>query len=363
MKDRVPYVDLAAQNQALEEELLEAVRGVLRHGHYILGPEVSAFEQQVADFLDVPHVIGVNSGTDALVLALRALDIGPGDEVITVAHTYFATASAILLVGATPVFIDIDEETMLMDPELIEPAITPNTRAVIPVHLNGYPCDMTPIAQVCQEHGLALIEDTAQALGASYKGRMAGTFGVGCFSLHPLKVLGALGDAGMIAVSDDALAAKLRQLRTIGHRDRDHVIWVSGNSRLDTLHAAMLSVKFKHLPRYIQARRNHADAYTTGLPDTLTLPPRHEDRQGIHCPFVVRHEARDELLKQLVAAGVDAKVHYPIPTHRQEAFAHLPPRSLPVTDRVVSSILSLPSSPELSEDGRARVIETFSNLL
>lgn len=361
----VPYVDLAAQNRAQEDELLEAVRQVLRHGHYILGPEVEAFERRIAARLGVAHAVGVGSGTDALVLALRAHHIGPGDEVIVPSHTYFATATAVALQGARPVFVDIDPETMLLDPAQVAEAIGPRTRAIIPVHLNGAPCDMDALCELCQAHDVALIEDAAQALGARWRGEHVGTFGTGCFSLHPLKILGALGDAGVVVTDDAELAARLRQLRTIGHVDRDHVRWVSGNARLDTLHAAMLLVKLDRLDEALAARRAHAAAYAQELPEELVRPAALADprAESIFCPFVIRHPRRDALQEALAARGVDAKIHYPLSTHRQEAFSHLPPAHLPITDRVVSEILSLPSSAELTIAQRDRVIEACHEAL
>jgi dTDP-4-amino-4,6-dideoxygalactose transaminase len=234
----IPYVDLPAQHAAIEGEILEAVRRVLRHGWFILGPEVQALEEALAERVGVRHAVGVGNGTDALVLALRAHGVGPGHEVITVSHSFFATASAIELVGAVPVFVDIHPDTLLMDPDLLEAARTPRTRAVIPVHLMGHPCDMDAIGAFCQAHGLALIEDAAQAIDARWRGRAVGSFGTGCFSLHPLKNFAACGDAGFVTTDDDDLAAFLRQARNIGICDRDHCDFVSSNSRLDALHAA-----------------------------------------------------------------------------------------------------------------------------
>lgn len=355
-------VDLARQHEPWLDEILEAVRAVLEHGHFILGPEVAALEEQLATFLGVAHVVGVSSGTAALRLALRAHRIGAGDEVLTVSHSYFATATAICLEGATPVFVDVDDATMLLDPSALEAQRTPRTRAVLPVHLNGEPCDMAPIEAFCRRHDLLLIEDCAQAIGASYRGRRVGSFGTGCFSLHPIKALGACGDGGFIATSDDALAAELRQLRTLGHVDRDHVKWISGNDRLDTLQAAIVLVKMRHLDELLGRRRAIAARYREALPPELIAMPRRDDREGVYAQFVIRSAARDALVEGLQARGVDTKIHYPIPIHRQEAFREVPHGPLPVTDRVTKEIVSLPISFELSDDEVEAVIAAVTEV-
>lgn len=357
-RERIAYVDLARQNAPLAAELLAAVSRVLAHGRFILGPEVAELEARLSERLGVQHVVGVANGTDALVLALRALGIGPGDEVITVSHSFVATALAVRLAGATPVFVDVDDRTMLLDPSLLATALTPRTRAVMPVHLNGLPCAMDPIARFCRDHELHLVEDCAQALGARHAGRPVGTWGVGCFSLHPLKPLAACGDAGFVATGDDALAERLRRLRNLGLVDRDHCELVGTNSRLDTLQAALLLVKEPHLDAWIEARRERAGRYRRALAGRLTLPP--EEAAGdvaTHSAFVVRHPSRDRLREALAERGVDARAHYPLAIHQQPAFADLPAAELPVTERVVASILSLPISPELGLDEQDRVIE------
>ncbi|MFH1465754.1 MAG: DegT/DnrJ/EryC1/StrS family aminotransferase [Pseudomonadota bacterium] len=353
----IPPVDLPAQHAPLEEEILTAVRRVLRHGQFILGPEVRRLEAALEEILGVRHVIGVGNGTDALVLALRAHGVGPGDEVITVSHSFFATTSAITLVGAAPVYVDVDPATMLMDPALLPAARTPRTRAVLPVHLNGHPCDMGRIAAFCQEHGLALVEDCAQALGARWGGRCVGAFGTGCFSLHPLKILGACGDGGAVATDDDALAGWLRRARDLGKLDRDRCGEVSGNSRLDALQAAILGVKLPRLEGWIERRRAHAAAYRAALGGCVEPPPEDPpDGRAVYTFFVVRHPARDRLIGALADRGVDARVHYPIPIHRQPAFSAWPAGPLPHTERTVGEILSLPVTPELSDADRERVI-------
>ncbi len=356
---RIPYINLPLQHRDLEPELLDAVRRVLRHGQFILGPEVSELESRLASFMDVGHVIGVNSGTDALVLAMRAHGIGAGDEVVTVSHSFVANASAICMAGAVPVFADIDPETMLMDPACLQELLTPRTMAVLPVHLNGYPCDMKRITAFCEQHELILIEDCAQAIGALCAGRHVGTFGTGCFSLHPLKILSACGDAGFIATSDRALADSLRRLRNIGLRDRDHCDHISGNTRLDTLQAALLLVKMRYMERWISAREAHADAYRQALRGKVTLPPEHGPHRPVYSAFAIRHPRRDALVEKLQARGVDAKVHYPLAIHQQKAFAQFHEGSLPVTESTVNQIISLPVTPELSVEGREHVIASL----
>lgn len=357
----VPYVDLAAQAAPLREALLAAAGRVFAHGKYILGPEVEELEGRLAAKLGVRHVVGVNSGTDALLLGLRLCGIGSGDEVLTVSHSFFATATAVRLLGARPVFVDVDPETMLLDPDRLDGATTPRTRAVMPVHLNGYPCDMDRIAEFCERRGLALIEDCAQSFGARFAGRATGAFGIGCFSLHPLKVLSACGDAGFVTVDSDAAAERLRHLRNIGLRDRDHCSEVSGNSRLDTLQAALLLVKLDQFDSWVAARRAHVEAYRTALTGRFTLPPEEDERhEAIWSAFVIRHPERDRLREALAVAGIECKVHYPIPIHRQEAFADLAPfPPLPQTDRVVATMLSLPVTPELSAADRSRVVDAL----
>ena len=356
---KVPYVDLVAQNAAVRDELLDAVGRVLDHGQLILGREVAAFEEELAAYLGVPHVVGVSNGTDALVLALRLAGVGPGDEVLTVSHSFVATASSIALVGATPVFVDIEESSMLMDPDRLAPSRTPRTRAVMPVHLNGSLCDMDAILEFCRAQGLALIEDAAQAIGArTVSGAAAGSFGIGAFSLHPLKILGATGDAGFVAVRDEAAADRLRRTRNLGLRDRDHCMEAAPNHRLDAIHAAMLRVKLRRLDEALAARQDHAVAYRQAFAGRLTLPPA-----GTYSAFVVRHPQRDAVLEAIRRRGVDAKVHYPLAIHQQPAFLGTERAPLPVTERVVTEMLSLPVSAELSAEDRSFVISTVLDAL
>ena len=290
---------------------------------------------------------------------MRALGIGPGDEVITVAHSYVATATSIMLAGATPVFVDIDPRTALMDPSLLPEKLSPRTRAVMPVHLGGVPCALDAIGRFCEEHGLHLIEDCAQAIGATYRGQSVGSFGTGCFSLHPLKSLAACGDGGFITTQDEACAELLRKLRSLGHRDRDHVDVASDNARLDALQAAILRVKLPCLNDWVAARRRHGAAYQTALKPHFELTGVTKGCKPAFTTFVIRHESRDALIAHLSERGFDAKVHYPVPIHHQRALASFPPVSLPRTEALVQRIVSLPVSPELDPADRDRLIDTL----
>lgn len=359
---RVPYVDLPAQHAPLEEELLEAVRGVLRHGGFILGPEVAELEERLAERLGVPFVVGVASGTDALTLAMRVRCVGPGDEVLLPSHSFLASAHAVRLVGAEPVFVDIEPERMLLDPERLEEVLTPRTRAVMPVHLGGHPCDMDAIGAFARDHGLDVFEDCAQAIGTRWRGRSVGDFGMGCFSLHPLKTLSAPGDAGFITAHDEDEVERLKLTRNFGLLDRDHTAFVSDHSRLDTVHAAMLLVKLRHLDRWLEARRAHAAAYTAALGDAYRLIPVPDEAEPSWSTYVVRHPERDRVLGTLRERGFDVKVHYPVPIHLQEPYADSGPWDLPETERGVAEMMSLPVTPELSPGDRDALVDALLEL-
>ena len=355
----IPYVDLAAQHSPLKADLLAAVERVLDHGRFILGPEVAEFERCVAERLGVGATVGVASGTDALTLALREVGVGAGDEVLTVSHTFAATATAIRAVGAVPVFVDVDDETMLLDPEALAVGLTGRTRAVLPVHLGGFACDMTRISAFCEENGLALVEDCAQSIGARHRDRSVGSFGVGAFSLHPLKILSAAGDGGFVSLAADSEA--LRRRRNLGLARRGWVTELAPNSRLDTLQAAILLVKLRHLDAWIEARRAHAAAYREALAGLLRLPPEEGEDFAVYSTFVVRHPRRDALARALRRRGVDCLVHYPFGVHEMPAFADAPRGELAVTERVVGEILSLPVTPELSVQDRGLVIDAVGD--
>jgi dTDP-4-amino-4,6-dideoxygalactose transaminase len=350
---KVPYVDLAAQHAPIKSELLAAVSKVLDHGQFILGDEVSEFERRFAELSGVPYAVGVNSGTDALILALKALGIGAGDEVITVPNSFVASAGCIALLGATPVFVDVGEDYN-MDPDLLESAITPKTKAVLPVHLTGRPANMDPIMEVSNRHGLPVIEDAAQAVAAEYKGQRVGSIGtIGCFSLHPLKTLNACGDGGVLTTKDAGLYEDFKILRNIGLRTRDDFSVWSGNSRLDTMQAAILLVKLDHFDQWTESRRENALAYQKlleGIPQVkspVDMPYEH----SVYHTFVIQAERRDSLKAHLGEHGIGSSIHYPVPIHLQTGASSLGYQkgSFPVTEKQAESILSLPVYPELKQ--------------
>jgi dTDP-4-amino-4,6-dideoxygalactose transaminase len=348
---QIPILDLKPQIEALWPDLQAAFERVMKSGHFIVGPEVRAFEEEAATYLGVKHAIGLNSGTDALYIALRALGIGPGDEVITTPFTFFATAEAISHVGATPVFVDIEEASFNINADLIEPAITPRTKAIIPVHLFGRPCDMDRIQAIAAKHGVKVVEDCAQSFGATWKGRQTGSMGVfGCYSFFPTKNLSAFGDGGMLATNDDDLAATARMLRVHGSRKKYFNETVGYNSRLDELHAAMLRVKLPRIDTWNEGRIRVADRYRTllgGIKGLVTpeVVPGHVFHQYT---IRVQGQDRDTLQARLAEQGIGTMVYYPIPCHRlklyQESHATA---SCPVAETASQQVLSLPVWPEL----------------
>lgn len=349
----IPFVDLKAEYEALRAELDTAVSRVLASGWYILGKEVSTFEAEFAAYIGVPHAVGVASGTDAVLLGLRALGVGPGDEVITVAHTAVATAAAVELAGATPVFVDIDPHTYTIDPTRIAAAITPRTRAIIPVHLYGHPADLDPILAIAQTHDLLVLEDCAQAHGTRYRGQIVGSFGdAAAFSFYPTKNLGALGDGGAVVTRHASVAAQLHSLRQYGWKQRYISDEAGYNSRLDELQAAMLRVKLAHLHTMNDARRHHAAQYTATLADLpLTRPLERPFAHHVYHLYVIQTEQRDLLQAYLREQGIGTAVQYPMPVHRQPAYHRLGygPGSLPVTEAAAEHILSLPMYPTMPE--------------
>ena len=359
----VPFNDLKPVQATLAGELEAAVRRVLRSGWYVLGPELEAFEAEFAAYHGVPHAVGVANGTDAVELALRALGIGAGDEVITVSHTAVATVCAVERAGAVPVLVDVDEATFTIDPRAIEAAITTRTRAIVPVHLYGHPADMDAVPAIARRHGLAVVEDCAQAHGARWRGQLVGTLGdLGAFSFYPTKNLGALGDAGAVIARDPQLAARLRRLRNYGQRERYEHVEAGQNSRLDELQAALLRVKLARLDEHNAERRRLAGLYTRGLTAVRTPIARAEAGHAFHL-YVVRHRERDRLRAHLAAAGVHTLVHYPAPVHWQPAYAHLRERAgaLAVTERLAAEIVSLPLFVGLADAQLDRVIETVES--
>jgi len=366
---KVPAADLQAQFAAIEGEIREAIDRVLESQHFILGPEVAALEQALCERLGCRHALGVSSGTDALLLALMALEIGPGDEVITTPYTFFATAGVVHRLGARPVFVDIDPASFNLDPGGVEAALTERTRALLPVHLFGRCAELAPLLALAEGHGVPLVEDAAQSIGAVYRGRAAGTLGrIGCFSFFPAKNLGAYGDAGMVVTDDDGLAERMRVLRTHGAQPKYHHHVVGGNFRMDALQGAVLRAKLGHLDRWTEARRAHARGYqarfeAAGLvgPDRpiRALPSLDALEDQVFNQYVIRTRDRDALREHLAGAGVASAVYYPIPLHRQACFKELgiAPGSLPHAERAARETLALPIHPELSAAQMDHVVD------
>jgi dTDP-4-amino-4,6-dideoxygalactose transaminase len=357
----IPVYDPLPEVEALWEELQAAALRVLRSGRYILGPEVEAFEEEVAQYLGVKHAIGVNSGTDALVIALRALGVGPGDEVITTPFTFFATAEAISLVGATPVFVDIDPRTFNINPDLIPSAITPRTKAILPVHLYGLPAEMDPILEIARSHGLKVLEDCAQAFGATYKGRRVGTLGdAGAFSFFPTKNLGGFGDGGLIVTNSDEVAERARMLRAHGSRRKYYNEAIGYNSRLDTLQAALLRVKLPRVDAWNEARRQVASRYNELLAGLLGLVLPEVSEGHVFHQYTVRvlGGKRDEVQRALEAQGIGTMVYYPVPLHRLPVYTHMG-LSLPEAERAAQEVLSLPMGPALDLERQVWVTQAL----
>jgi dTDP-4-amino-4,6-dideoxygalactose transaminase len=358
----VPFVDFRAHVAALRGELDEAIARVLDSGWFILGPEGTAFESELARALGARNAVAVGNGTDALALALRALDVGQGDEVITSGVSAAFTGLAVLQAGARPVFVDVEPRTLNLDPERLAGAITPRTKAIVPVHLYGHPADMAPILALARERGIAVLEDACQAHGALYEGRPVGTLagarGLGALSFYPTKNLGGLGDGGAVLVNDPGLAERLRQLRNGGQRDRYRHEVAGVNSRLDELQAALLRVGLRHLSAWTERRRALAAFYGRALEGLgVELPREQPYARAVFHLFVVRHPRRDALAAALRSRGVGTLIHYPIPLHLQPAFASLggKPGDLPVAEKATAEILSLPLYPELTDE-QARVV-------
>ena len=364
---RIPILDLHPQVESLWDELGAAFQRVLRSGHFILGPEEQAFEKECADYFGVGHTIGLNSGTDALLIALRALGVGPGDEVITTPFTFFATAEAISHLGATPVFVDIEEASFNLDPELLESAITPRTRVILPVHLFGRPCAMDQIQAIADRHGLKVVEDCAQSFGATWNGRVTGGLGVlGCFSFFPTKNLNAFGDGGMLATNDPDLAASARMLRAHGSRKKYFNETVGYNSRLDELQAAMLRVKLPHINTWCQKRREVALRYNALFAaDARIVTPEGVDGHVFH-QYTVRLPGTDRNAVQarLAEDGIGTMVYYPVPVHRLKIYLESHANThCPVAERVAGEVLSLPIWPELDQSIQEEVAHKLMGAL
>jgi len=351
---KIPLVDLKAQYQPLKDEILEGIARSLEGMYLFLGENVQSLEREFAQFCSAKHGIGVSDGTAALHIILRAMDIGPGDEVITVSNTFIATAEAIILAGATPVFVDIDPETYLMDVAQVEASITPRTRAILPVHLYGQTVDMDPLLEIAQHHGLRVIEDACQAHGAEYKGRRAGSLGdAAAFSFYFSKNLGAYGEGGFITTNDDEIARRARMIRDHGSERKYYHDLMGFNARLDELQAVALRAKLPHLEDWTEKRRETAQKFNQQLQNTfISTPVESPGNRHVYHLYVIRTPQRDELLDHLHEKGVGAGIHYPVPIHLQKSMRHLgySPGSLPVTEQVVAEIISLPIYAELTAE-------------
>ncbi|MEP6743245.1 MAG: DegT/DnrJ/EryC1/StrS family aminotransferase [bacterium] len=365
----VPLLDLRGQHVLLRPQLVEAVARVIDTQRFVLGPEVEELEKEVADYCTTAFAVGCASGSDALLLALMALDLKPGDEVITSPFTFFATGSAITRPGGQPKFVDIDPSTYNIDPSQVETAITPRTRAIVPVHLYGQCAQMDPILEIASGRGLPVIEDAAQAIGGEDKGRRAGSMGqIGCFSFYPTKNLGGVGDGGMLVTGDSQLAARLRRLRVHGGTTEYHHDEVGINSRLDAVQAAVLRVKLQYLDEWSEARRSKAEVYNrlfreTPLGYELIPPFIRPDTRHIFHQYVVRvPKYRDEMMKHLSQHGIGSKVYYPVPLHLQKCFEYLGNRvgQFPEAERAAEETLALPCFPELTEEQQRFVVEVLA---
>ena len=360
----VPMVDLKKQFNDIKEEVFEIITEILESSQYILGPRVRELENTIAEYHGVKEAIGVASGTDALHLAVEALGIGDGDEVITSPFTFFATAEAVLYTGATPVFVDIEPETMNIDAAKIEGAITERTKAILPVHIFGHPADMDRIAAIAKKHDLKIIEDCAQSFGASLRGKRTGSFGdAGCFSFYPSKNLGGFGDGGMVLLNDHAVAEDVRMLRNHGSRGAYRHESVGFNSRLDEIQAGVLLVKMKRIDAYNDKRRRNAALYTELLCGSVRCPVERPDNVHVYHQYTVRTDRRDEIQKHLRENDISSVVYYPIPLHLQEAIGFLGYKKgdFPVAEETSERVLSLPMYPELEEASIRRIADIVNN--
>jgi dTDP-4-amino-4,6-dideoxygalactose transaminase len=361
---KIPLLDLVAQHRAIRDEVMAAVTRVFEHQHFIMGAEVEEFENAFADYYRVKHAIGCASGSDAVYLSLMAIGIQPGDEVITTPFTFFATTSAITRLGARPIYLDISRDDFNLNVELLEAAITPRTKAILPVHLYGQCVRMDAITEVARKFGIPVMEDAAQAIGAEYRGRRAGNMGdAGCFSFFPSKNLGGAGDGGLITTNDDALAAKLRLLRMHGMDPKYYHKVVGINSRLDALQAAVLGVKLKYVDRWNEARRRTAARYDrlfaeAGI-EEVSPPIECAERRHIYHQYTIRCARRDELKNYLQHQGIGTEIYYPVPLHLQECFQFLGYRAgdLPETEKAAQECLSLPVYPELTAEQQTYIVE------
>jgi dTDP-4-amino-4,6-dideoxygalactose transaminase len=355
----VPFLDIVAQYKTVQAEVEKAILDVARSGKYVLGEHVAALEKTLAQYVGVPHAVGCASGTDALILALRSVGVGPGDEVITTAYSFFATASAIALVGATPVFVDVDPRTYNIDARGVERKLNVRTRAIIPVHLYGQPAEMEPLAALSKEWGVRIIEDACQSIGAEYRGRRAGSLGdVGCVSFYPTKNLSGMGDGGMLFARDERIVESLKTLREHGAKPRYHHKVVGYNSRLDEIQAAVLLVKAKLLEEWIEKRRANAKLYNEFfLGSTVGAPYDLPYVRHVYNQYVVRVQNRDKLMEHLRSKGIGSAIYYPVPLHLQECFGALGYKKgdMPESEKAAEETLALPVYPELAQEQIAEV--------
>ncbi len=362
----IPFLDLKAQYASIRDDVREAVDRVMESGWYVLGPEVASFEEEFAAYCGTKYAVGVNSGTSALHLALLAAGVGPGDEVITVSHTFVATVAAVIYTGAKPVLVDISPVSQTMDPECAEKAVTSKTRVLLPVHLHGLPADMDPLREIAQRHNLVLIEDAAQAHGATYKNRCAGSLGdMGCFSFYPGKNLGACGEGGMVVTHNPQFAEALRLLRDWGAKRKYHHEFAGYNYRMEALQGAILKVKLRHLEKWTEQRRRLADRYNALLfqVDQVACPVEPEYARHVYHVYGIRTSERDALQQHLLNQGIQTGIHYPIPVHLQPAYADKVciAASLETTVQATRELLSLPMYPELHEDQVREVVRSISD--
>ncbi|HKE87821.1 MAG TPA: DegT/DnrJ/EryC1/StrS family aminotransferase [Vicinamibacterales bacterium] len=362
---KVPLLDLQPQYAAIRADVLAAIERVCDSQHFIMGQEVERFEAEIAEMIGVAHAVGVSSGTDALLVALMSLGIGPGDEVITPTFSFFATAGSVARLGATPVFVDVRPDTLMMDAEAVAAALTTRTKAIVPVHLFGLSADMDPIVALASSRGVPVVEDAAQALGATYRGRQAGTIGtLGCFSFFPSKHLGAFGDAGLVTTNDAGLAARVRRLRNHGMEPKYYHHEIGGNFRLDALQAAVLRVKLPHMPAWNAQRRANAARYGELFSQMrqVNVPVEPSDRVHTYHQYVVRVRERDRVRAHLASRDIATEVYYPVPFHRQTCFAAYThsPDAYPVADRAALEVLALPVFPGLSGDQQAHVVASVA---
>lgn len=359
IKDKIPFVDLASQHWFLGDEIMTAVGDVITQGGFTLGSEVTKFEEEFAEYCGVNYAVGVGSGTDALHFALRALGIGPGDEVITVPNTFIATVEAIIMCGARPVFVDVDESTYLIDPAHLEHAITKRTKAIIPVHLYGQPADMSEICRIAADHGIKVIEDACQAHGASIDNVKVGSLGdAACFSFYPSKNLGGIGDGGIVVTNDKVISEQVKILRNHGESGKNNHIEMGFCSRLHGIQAAALRVKLKFLDRWNKARRFNAETYNVFFEDVAVIRPYCKElNYHVYHLYVIRAKDRDGLRNYLAERGIDTGVHYPIPIHLQPSMSEYGYKrgDFPITEKLTGEILSLPMFPELKQADVERI--------